>query len=95
VDAGLVYFTDAYAPQAAGLLAELQQRWPGVAWAGCVGVGVAASGVEYFDEPALVLMLCDLPPQQFEVFSGARPLSRIAPTPRWCMPTRPRPTSPS
>jgi hypothetical protein len=23
-----------------GLLAELQQRWPGVAWAGCVGVGV-------------------------------------------------------
>ncbi len=76
---GLVYFTDAYAPHARPLLAELQQRWPGVAWAGCVGVGVAASGVEYIDEPALTLMLCDLAPQAFEVFSGARPLSRIDP----------------
>lgn len=76
---GLVYFTDSYAPQAQALYDELRQRWPGVAWAGCVGVGVAASGVEYFDEPAVVLMLCDLPAAQFEVFSGARPLSRIRP----------------
>jgi len=74
---GFVYFTDAYAPQAAALLAALRQRWPGVAWVGSVGVGVAASGVEYFDEPALVLMLAALPGGRFEVFSGARPLSRI------------------
>lgn len=72
---GLVYFTDAYAPHAQALLAELRQRWPGLHWAGCVGVGVAASGVEYVDEPALVLMACDLPRTQFEVFSGARPLA--------------------
>ena len=76
---GLVYFTDTYAPQAQALLDELRQRWPGLAWAGCVGVGVAASGVEYVDEPALVLMLCDLPRGQFEVFSGARPLAGPAP----------------
>ncbi len=76
---GLVYFTDAYAPHAQALYDDLQRRWPGLAWAGCVGVGVAASGVEYIDEPALVLMLCPLPPAQFEVFSGARPLARIEP----------------
>jgi len=35
-DAGLVYLTEAYAPQAEGLLAELQQRWPGVHWVGSV-----------------------------------------------------------
>jgi small ligand-binding sensory domain FIST len=75
---GWCYFTDAYAPQAEALLAALRQRWPGVGWVGCVGVGVAASGVEYFDEPALVLMLCSLPRGRFEIFSGARPLSRIA-----------------
>ncbi len=74
---GLVYFTDAYAAQAQALLDELRQRWPDLAWAGCVGVGVAASGVEYFHEPARVLMQCDLPAAQFEVFSGARPLARI------------------
>ena len=62
---GLVYLTDAYAPQAEALLAELRQRWPGVHWAGSVGVGVMASGVEYIDEPALVLMLCDLPVGSF------------------------------
>lgn len=72
---GLVYFSDRYAPEAPALLQELQQRWPGVAWAGCPAVGIAATGVEYFDEPALALMLCDLPEGSFEVFSGARPLS--------------------
>lgn len=74
---GFVYFTDAYAPQAPALYDALRERWPGVAWVGSVGVGVAASGVEYFDEPALVLMLASLPTGRFEVFSGAQPLRRI------------------
>ena len=29
---GWVYLTDALAPQADALLADLQQRWPGVHW---------------------------------------------------------------
>jgi small ligand-binding sensory domain FIST len=72
---GLAYFSDHYAPHGQALLDELRQRWPGVAWVGCPAVGIAASGVEYFDEPALALMLCELPAGSFEVFSGARPLS--------------------
>ena len=76
---GLVYFTDHYAAQAQNLLDALRQRWPDVAWVGTVGVGVAASGVEYFDEPALVLMLAALPVGGFQVFSGARPLAHIEP----------------
>ena len=75
---GWVYLTDAYANDATALLGELAQRWPGVEWVGASGVGVAASGVEYFDEPALSLMLTDLPPRRFRVFSGARPLSASA-----------------
>jgi small ligand-binding sensory domain FIST len=73
---GWVYFSDHYSPQAEDVFAELQRRWPGVAWVGGVGVGVSANGVEYFDEPAIVLMLCDLPHEQFFVFSGARPMSQ-------------------
>jgi small ligand-binding sensory domain FIST len=76
---GLVYFSDHYAAQAAELLAALRGQWPGVAWAGSVGVGVAAAGVEYIDEPALVLMLAALPPGRFKVFSGASKLSQIEP----------------
>jgi small ligand-binding sensory domain FIST len=75
---GWVYVTDHYAAHAVALLAELRRRWPGTAWVGSVGVGVAASGVEYFDEPALVLMLAALPAAQFRVFSGARPLGDFA-----------------
>lgn len=71
---GFVYFTDHYASHAEPLLEALRGRWPGLSWVGSVGVGVAASGVEYIDEPALVLMLADLPPSRFELFSGARKL---------------------
>ena len=75
---GWVYFTDHFAPQADALLADTQQRWPGVHWVGATGVGIAAGGTEYFDEPAVALMLAELPRQRFRVFSGARPLGGFA-----------------
>jgi small ligand-binding sensory domain FIST len=71
---GLVYFSDLAAPQAEDLLADLRQRWPGVAWAGSVGVGVIGSGVEYFDAPAVSLLLADLPRDQFHLFNGRQPI---------------------
>jgi small ligand-binding sensory domain FIST len=76
---GFVYFTDHYAAHAAELLAALRERWPRVAWVGAAGVGVAAAGVEYIDEPALALMLGSLPQGRFEVFSGAAKLHRVEP----------------
>ena len=75
---GWIYYSDHYAGYAEGLYAELQLRWPGVDWVGASGVGVAASGVEYFDEPALTLLLAELPRDSFRVFSGAAPLGRFA-----------------
>ena len=72
---GWLYLTDHYAAAAEALLADARNRWPGVAWVGAVGVGIAANGVEYFDEPALSVMLGDVPIADFRVFSGARPLA--------------------
>lgn len=72
---GWLYLTDHFAERADHLLADARQRWPGVAWVGAVGVGIAGNGIEYFDEPAVSLMLGDLPPEQFRVFSGRHPLS--------------------
>lgn len=72
---GLLYASDAYAAEADDLLDFLADSLPSVRdWVGTVGVGVAASGVEYFDEPALAVMLCDLPPAQYRVFHGLAPL---------------------
>jgi small ligand-binding sensory domain FIST len=39
-------------------------------------VGIAANNVEYFDEPALTVMLCELPHNQYRVFSGVAPLGQ-------------------
>ncbi len=71
---GWCYFTDHYADAAEAILAELQHRLPGTSWVGTVGMGIAASGVEYFDEPALALMLAPLPRSSFRLFSGRQPL---------------------
>jgi small ligand-binding sensory domain FIST len=74
---GWVYLTDHYADHAETLLTVLQAHWPAVAWVGAVGVGIAGNGVEYFNEPALSLMLSDWPVDQFKVFSGAAPLGHF------------------
>jgi small ligand-binding sensory domain FIST len=73
---GLLYITDHYATDAQELLEFLSAELPEVTdWAGTVGVGVSANNVEYFDEPALSVMLCDLGPDEYRVFSGVAPLS--------------------
>ena len=73
---GLLYITDHYAPSAAEILAHLREELPMVQdWSGTVGVGVTANNAEYFDEPGIALMLCDLPAEQYRIFSGAQPLS--------------------
>jgi len=70
----LLYLSDRYADQAEAVLAEVGQRWPGVSVVGSTSVGLCVSGVEYIDEPALAVMLTDLPRSQFRVFSGRQPL---------------------
>ena len=71
----LLYITDHYAGQAQEILDHLSAELPEITdWAGTVGVGIASNNVEYFDEPALAVMLCELPTDQYRVFSGVAPL---------------------
>lgn len=72
---GLLYITDRYAPHAQDILDYLSDELPEIGdWAGTVGIGICATQVEYFDEPAMAVMACDLPPGQYRVFSGVAPL---------------------
>ncbi|MDQ6681075.1 MAG: hypothetical protein M3Y67_08955, partial [Pseudomonadota bacterium] len=75
---GWVYLTDHFADAAEALLDELRLRWPGVDWVGASGVGIAGGAAEYFDEPALSLLLAQLPRPSFRVFSGAAPLRQFS-----------------
>ena len=72
---GLLYITDHYAKDAQDILDHLSAELPDITdWSGTVGVGIASNNVEYFDEPALAVMLCELPHDQYRVFSGVSPL---------------------
>ncbi|MFN4118651.1 FIST N-terminal domain-containing protein [Acidovorax sp.] len=79
---GLLYITDHYANDAQALLDYLSVELPEVTdWSGTVGVGVSANNAEYFDEPALSVMLLDVPADQYRVFSGVAPLPSHTPSP--------------
>ena len=72
---GLLYVTDHFAGAAQDILdhfsAELREVTD---WSGTVGIGIASNNVEYYDEPALAVMLCDVPSHHYRVFSGVAPL---------------------
>jgi small ligand-binding sensory domain FIST len=71
----LLYMTDHYAGAAPDILEHLQAELPLVTdWSGTVGVGIVSNNVEYWDEPAMALMLLELPTDQYRVFSGIAPL---------------------
>ncbi len=77
---GLIYITDHYAGAARDILDYLGAELPEVTdWAGTVGIGVCATNAEYIDEPALTVMLCAVPSDQYRVFSGVMPLGGGAP----------------
>lgn len=71
---GWCYLTDELAHGAEQVMRALRERLPEVSWVGAVGVGVLATGVEYMDEPALAVMVCNLPKADFRLFHGRKPL---------------------
>ncbi len=58
---GFVYATDALAPDLDGVVEKLRLTTGIERWVGTVGVGISATGREYYDEPALAVMLASFP----------------------------------
>jgi len=67
---GFVYFSDTLAASAEHIVEMLRERTGVQEWVGSVGIGVLAAGVEYYEEPALSVLVADLVPSSFQVFSG-------------------------
>ena len=71
----LLYITDHYAGSAQDILEHLGAELPLITdWSGTVGVGIVSNNVEYWDEPAMAVMLLELAVDQYRVFSGVAPL---------------------
>ncbi len=58
---GFVYATDALVPTLSRVLADLQRETGIALWTGTTGLGICATGQEYYDEPALAIMLASFP----------------------------------
>lgn len=70
---GFVYATDAFAAEFDAVVAHLRGVTGIESWIGAVGVGIVAGAREYFDEPALAVMIGDVPPGKFRLLPpGAR-----------------------
>jgi small ligand-binding sensory domain FIST len=69
---GFLYLTDGLAAHAEEILATLKARTGIPNWTGTTGVGICATGVEYYEEPAMAVMLASLAPGTFNVFSGTQ-----------------------
>ncbi len=71
---GWCYVSEELAHGVESILSQLRAHLPHVAWVGGVGAGVLSNGVEYIDEPAMAVMLCNLPTDDFRIFHGRQPL---------------------
>ncbi|WP_295588233.1 FIST N-terminal domain-containing protein [uncultured Lamprocystis sp.] len=62
---GFLYVTDSLADELGDLLAHVRTATGVQAWVGAVGIGICATGVEYYEEPAAALMLGEFPSDGF------------------------------
>ncbi len=69
---GFVYVTDSIASEMGDILDYLRVNTGILHWVGTVGMGICATGREYYDRSALAIMLCAFEPGSFRVFSGLR-----------------------
>jgi len=65
---GFVYVTDLLAGDLSSILTYLRQKTGVEHWVGTVGMGICAGQTEYFDRPAVAVMLATLPADGFCVF---------------------------
>ena len=66
---GLLYATGALASDLGSIVTFLRETTGIEHWCGTVGLGVAANGIEYHDQPALALLAAALPADSFNVFA--------------------------
>ncbi|MCF7985772.1 MAG: FIST C-terminal domain-containing protein [Thiohalocapsa sp.] len=65
---GFLYVTDAVNAYLGDILDALREATGVEHWVGAVGIGICATGVEYYEKPAAAAMLADLPEDAFRVF---------------------------
>ncbi|ALG67948.1 FIST signal transduction protein [Beggiatoa leptomitoformis] len=66
---GFLYLTDKFAESVYDILSHLKHRTQIEHWVGTTGIGICCTGQEYFNSPAIVMMLGQFPENSFNIFS--------------------------
>jgi small ligand-binding sensory domain FIST len=74
---GFLYVTDSLSDILEEILEVFRAATGVPEWVGCVGMGICATGVEYYAEPAIAVMLGEFAPTDFRVFSGLNALEDL------------------
>ncbi|MDA0700699.1 MAG: FIST C-terminal domain-containing protein [bacterium] len=75
---GFIYVTDVLAHALPHILDAVRERTGVRDWVGTVGFGVCASGREFYDEPAISVLVCALPDDSFRLLPTVTgPLKRV------------------
>ena len=74
---GFLYATDHFAPNLADILVLCKERTGVAHWVGTVGAGICCTGREFLDEPALAIMLTDIPTSEFRILPGLSDLGDV------------------
>lgn len=81
---GLLYLTDNLAANTDDILTLLHDRTGIADWVGSVGMGICATGREYFDEAALAILIVELPENSYRLLEGvSTPNQRSAEATTW------------
>jgi small ligand-binding sensory domain FIST len=67
---GFLYVTDALTEDLALILERLRTVTGVPHWVGTVGMGICATGTEYYGDPAVAVMVGEFPAGSFRIFSG-------------------------
>jgi small ligand-binding sensory domain FIST len=65
---GFVYVTEPLSRHLPEVLDALRDATGAPHWVGAVGIGICATGIEYYERPAIVAMVAELPEDSFRVF---------------------------
>ncbi|MGY8997319.1 MAG: FIST signal transduction protein [Alphaproteobacteria bacterium] len=67
---GFVYVTDHFSDHLGDIASFLAGATGTLNWCGTIGIGICATGVEYFDRPAVVAMTCSFPGSNHALFTS-------------------------
>tara|TARA_Y100000588_G_scaffold240042_1_gene253766 strand:+ start:229 stop:1350 length:1122 start_codon:yes stop_codon:yes gene_type:complete len=75
---GLLYLTDNIAADTEDILAFLREQTGVRDWVGSVGMGICATGQEYFDEPAIAILITEVEENSYRLLEGTKNLKPLS-----------------